>query len=248
MLLVEYLLAFGLGLAPSIVWLIFFEYEEAKHGEPISRLIYAFIIGSFTTFAALAVQLAVIPYFQAHAISQHNLLGISIFASIEEILKFLAVYFLIAWRFKFDEPLEAMIYMITVALGFAAVENIASLVNQGGLHGAVISAAALESIILRFLGATLLHSATSGIIGFQWAVGLVRKKYVWLHLMLGVVMASLLHSVFNYLIIMTGPSSWGLAFVVFISLFTLIDFEELRIEDESEHAMLMKASENIMLK
>jgi uncharacterized membrane protein len=48
--------------------------------------------------------------------------------------------------------------------------------------------------------------------------------------------ASLLHSVFNYLILTTGPATWALAFVVIIAFFVLIDFEELRTEEEEEEA------------
>ena len=235
-MLLQYALVFGLGLLPSVIWLIFFELEESKHLRPFQDILFAFIVGSITTFAALVVQMGVMKLMPLWGISPHDGTGVSIFAFIEEILKFAAVYFLISRRKSFKEPLDAMIFMITVALGFAAVENIASLLNQGGLAAVITSAKSVEVVVLRFLGATLLHSVTAGIIGFHWAIGWVRKRYVWLHILVGIVIAGLLHSIFNYLILTTGPASWALAYVATIAFFVLVDFEELRSEEEAEEA------------
>jgi RsiW-degrading membrane proteinase PrsW (M82 family) len=232
----QYLLVFALGLAPSIVWLIFFDLEEAEKAEPISDIIYAFITGAVVTFAALVVQTALRNVGPSIGVALHSRLELSLFATIEEVLKFAAVYFLVSRRKSFNEPVDAMIYMITVALGFAAVENTASLINSAGPITSLISAKHLEIVVLRFLGATLLHCVASGIIGFHWAVGWVRGKLLWLHIVVGILIASLLHSVFNYLILTTGPATWALAFVVIIAFFVLIDFEELRTEEEEEEA------------
>ncbi len=235
-MLLQYALIFGLGLLPSVVWLIFFDLEEAEHPEPISDILLAFIIGSITTFVALLVQIALLKFMPGWGISPHDAYGVSIFAFAEELLKFGAVFFLISRRPSFSEPIDAMIYMITVALGFAAVENIASLINQGGLMAAITSAKSIEVVVLRFLGATLLHSVTAGIIGFHWAIGWVRGRLLWLHILAGLVIAGLLHSIFNYLILTTGPASWALAFVAMIAFFVLVDFEELRTEEEADAA------------
>ncbi len=232
----QYALVFGLGLLPSVVWLIFFDLEEAEHPEPIPDILYAFIVGAMTTFVALLVQVGLLKLMPGWGISPHDPYGISIFSFIEEILKFAAVFFLVSRRPAFNTPIDAMIYMITVALGFAAVENIASLINQGGFTAAVTSAKSLEVVVLRFLGATLLHSVTAGIIGFHWAIGWIRGRLLWLHIFAGIVIAGLLHSIFNYLILTTGPASWALAFVATIAFFVLVDFEELRTEEEAQES------------
>jgi RsiW-degrading membrane proteinase PrsW (M82 family) len=235
-MLLQYALVFGLGLLPSIIWLIFFDVEESEHAEPVPDIIFAFVVGSVTTFVALLVQVVLLKYFPGWGILPHDAYGVSILAGIEEILKFLAVFFLVSRRPSFKEPIDAMIYMITAALGFAAVENIASLINQGGFDGAITSAKSLEVVVLRFLGATLLHCVTAGIIGFHWAIGWVRRRYFWLHIMAGLFIAISLHSIFNYLILTTGPASWALAFVATIAFFVLVDFEELRAEEDAQKA------------
>ena len=47
-----------------------------------------------------------------------------VIAVIEEVLKFYTGYLFIRKKPDFDEPVDAMIYLIAVGLGFATVENI----------------------------------------------------------------------------------------------------------------------------
>lgn len=224
-------LAIALGIIPSIIWLIFFDQEDNKHPEAWRNLSFAFILGAFMTFFALAVQLGLNHFFIEYHIASKSPLAVGMFATIEELLKFLAVFIMIRTTKYFDEPLDAMIFMVTVALGFAAVENIASLINQAGILSAGLTPKTFEVLTLRFLGATLLHSLTSAMVGFHWAVGIFTKKLVAWHIFTGLAIASLLHSVFNYLIIRTGPASWAITFVIIIAFFVLIDFEKLKAED-----------------
>lgn len=226
------LIAIGLGILPSIVWLIFFDQEDHKHPEAIRNLSFAFILGCFATFFALAVQLGLNHYFVEWNIASKSPFAVSIFATIEELVKFLAVLLMLRSTKYFDEPLDAMIFMITVALGFAAVENVASLINQAGILEAGVTSKAYELLIVRFLGATLLHSLTSAIVGYHWAIGIIAKKLKAWHIFAGLVVASLLHGVFNYLIIMKGPTTWAIVFVVVVSFFVLIDFQKLKVREQ----------------
>ena len=233
-MILEYLTIFALGLAPSVVWLVFFEREERERPEPMSDLVFAFIVGAVTTFVALFAQVLLARYFAVIGIPLHSPLGVGIFATLEEVIKFLGVLLLVVPRRSFDEPLDAMIYMITAALGFAAVENIASLVTSGTLSEIFANMRSIELLVLRFLGATLLHTVASGIIGFHYAVGWIRGRLRWLHVLMGILIAGLLHTVFNLLILTYGPASWALAFVAVITFFLLVDFEELRTEEERD--------------
>jgi protease PrsW len=237
-MLIRYIGAFALGLLPSIAWLIFFDREEEEHREPMSDTVLAFIVGSVTTFVALLLQLALVQYFNSANISINSVTGLSVFATIEEIVKFLGVFLVLSSHKALKEPLAAMIFMITAALGFAAVENIASLMSSGAATTLFDSVKSVEVVALRFLGATLLHCVTSGIVGFHWAIGWLRggsrKGAFALHIIAGIVIASLMHIIFNYLILRYGPAGWALVFIVFIAFFLFIDFEELRTEEERD--------------
>jgi len=227
-----------LGLIPSFAWLVFYAREDAKHPEPKLLILYTFLLGAAVTFAVLPVQLFVNKYFlNAIGAGNYTLPSFLVLGLIEEFFKFLVVYLFIHKRREFDEPLHAMIYMIVAALGFAAVENIASLFQVSS--GSIFNIAILESLSLRFVGATLLHTIASGVLGYYWAKAFVKgtTRYYLDHkreiklISFGMLIAVVLHAVFNYLIITTGPATIAIAYVVFIAFFLLSDFEKYKQED-----------------
>src|SRR3989344_2030991 len=156
-----------LGIMPGVVWLLFYLQEDTHH-EPAKEILYAYLAGAAITIVVLGLQKI---FSNAFA----PLLNISIFspiylfilAGIEEFFKFGAAYLLISRSKYFVVPIDAMIFMIIVALGFATVENIGALQNQfneTAMLGAVVGTATL-----RFIGATLLHTLASAIVGYYWA-------------------------------------------------------------------------------
>ena len=226
-----------LGLLPSVAWLIFYAREDTRHPVPLRMIVLAFILGGIVTFLVLPVQLALNRQLPLIGIAGYSLVSFLILGAIEEIFKFAAVYFFIHKRREFDEPMHAMIYMITAALGFAAVENVASVFQAA--DGSLFNIAILEALVLRFVGATLLHSLTSGLVGYYWGLNFLKQggAFILHHerelkpLLKGLVFASLLHAAFNYLIIETGPATFAIVFLVFVAFFILNDFEKFKKED-----------------
>ena len=118
-------------------------------------------------------------------------------ASTEEIIKYLAALVILYKNSKLDEPLDWPIYMITVALGFAAFENTLFLIKPLSLGETTTS---LLTGQLRFLGSTLLHTVSSAIIGISLGLSFYMKKYKKkIYLLGGILFAITLHSVFNFL-------------------------------------------------
>jgi len=140
-------------------------------------------------------------------------------------MKFAATYFSINRNPGFSEPVDAMIYMIVAALGFATLENIGAI--SGISPQAALIPAVLETVSLRFVGATLLHTLTSGIVGYYWALGIVRGK-VARYLIPGIALAAILHATFNYLILTYGDAVYSVIFLMVVGFFVLNDFEQLK--------------------
>lgn len=204
-----------LGFLPGLIWLAFFLQEDARHPEPKRLIFLTFILGGLVTFLVLPLQLITKNLFESLGFADNSAVAISALATIEELLKFFIVFVWISHRKDFDEPIDAMIYMITAALGFATVENVATAIRASN---------SFELLTLRFIGANLLHSLASGIIGFYWAMGLKSgqlKKY----LAIGLVAASVIHAIFNILMLSWGPGIRMLIFLIFIAFFVLNDFE-----------------------
>ncbi|MEK7148035.1 MAG: PrsW family glutamic-type intramembrane protease, partial [Patescibacteria group bacterium] len=129
-----------------------------------------------------------------------------------EVFKFTAGYFGGLHTVEDNEPMDSMIYMITAALGFVALEN--TLFIFGPLLGNNI----LESVItgnLRFIGASLLHVVASGMVGFALSLSFyqARSKRL-LTVGLALVGAILFHLLFNLLIITKGEQGTTLSFLL----------------------------------
>ncbi|MBI4086264.1 MAG: PrsW family intramembrane metalloprotease [Candidatus Liptonbacteria bacterium] len=224
-----------LGLLPGFAWL-FFYLREDLHPEPKRLIALVFLAGMGSAIFALIVQLFVncgIAYYfvgcQEKFFIRAELtpLLVLIFAFVEEISKFGAAYFSIHKSKFFDEPVDAMVYMAVAALGFATVENLAAL--SGGGSQANMLDTVFEIASFRFVGATLLHTLTSSLLGYYWALDIrhfLDKKL----LVVGIVFATCLHAVFNYLILNYGNLLYSVIFVIIIGFFTLTDFQKLRGE------------------
>ncbi|MEK7193326.1 MAG: PrsW family glutamic-type intramembrane protease [Patescibacteria group bacterium] len=222
-----------LAFLPGFAWL-FFYLQEDLHPEPKRLILKTFILGGIFALIALVTELL----FDCGANQFQNCLtqktdirnvilpSLIIFSLIEEFFKFGAAYFSIHKDPAFNEPVDAMIYAIVAALGFATVENLGALSLGNGAQTGLLSNA-LEIASLRFVGATLLHSLTSGIIGYYWAVSIRdfgEKRFI----VMGIAIATGLHAFFNYLIINYWNGFYPILLVVIIGFFVLNDFENLK--------------------
>jgi len=216
-----------LGLIPSFAWLFFFLKEDI-HPEPKKMIALVFFFGALSTFFALGFQFALRAVLSSVQIGQYDILAFLGFGLIEETLKFLAAYLVVRKSKFFDEPIDAMIYMITASLGFALVENIAIMSNVKALSEA------FNVITLRFVGATLLHALSSGLVGYYWAKSLLKIKKLgignWeLGILKGLILATLLHTIFNYLIMVSKEIIiYPTIFLIIAALFIFWDFEKIK--------------------
>src|SRR6185369_9524481 len=88
-------------------------------------------------------------------------------SAIEETAKYALAAAFVLWRRKaVRNSLDIVATMLTVALGFAALENALFLIAPFS-HGFLLQAIGLGN--LRFIGSTLLHVVASSIIGFSLA-------------------------------------------------------------------------------
>lgn len=154
-------------------------------------------------------------------------------AAIEEIFKYLVVKLKVLRSSEFDEPLDAMLYMIIAALGFAALENILILFFPE--EPLLIGEASIITSF-RFIGATFLHALCSGTIGYFLARSFFEPKKRKKLLFTGFALAIGLHGLFNLSIIMvdkkiiTAELGFSLVAVilVFLAVFVTLGFRKLK--------------------
>jgi len=121
----------------------------------------------------------------------------------------------------YDEPIDGLIYLITAALGFAALENAFFLfapIQEGDLLVSVITGN------VRFIGATLLHTVTSAVVGISVALSFGKPwidKIIYTGI--GLVTAVVLHALFNYFILSSDSTGMFIVFsVVWVGVVGLI--------------------------
>lgn len=191
-------LAFIGGIIPSLFWLWFWLNEDKKNPEPKMLLAIVFFIGMIGVFFVLQIN----QFIHLH-ISDNNL-KIVLWASVEEVIKFLAVIVVLLKTNYIDEPIDWPIYLITAALGFAALENALFLIKPLSIGATTVS---LLTGQLRFLGSTLLHTVSSGVLGIALGLAFHLKGFrKELNIIIGFAFAIALHSVFNFFIIRIDSS------------------------------------------
>ena len=163
--------------------------------------------------------------------AEFSIVSLVCLALIEEFTKFAAAYFSISRTPEMRDPVDPMLYCIVAALGFATLENIGTLANGlTALNGD--AATAMQTLLFRFVGATLLHSLTSGIVGYQWSLGIAKRR-VLPYLAAGLILATVAHLAFNELILTASNIGWAVLFLLVVGFFVLSDFEKLKAEEKA---------------
>lgn len=210
--------AMSAGILPALLWLWFWLKEDKLHPEPRKLIILTFLAGM--AVVALALPLEQATYYLLNkaglTLAWGGFLILFLWALAEEFSKYIAAKKVALNKREFDEPVDALIYLITAALGFAAMENIIFLVeivnDSGFATGFVVSS-------LRFAGATLIHVLSSATVGGAIAFCFFHKEKYHRNIFWGLVFATLLHALFNYFIIKSRGEN---IFEIFLPFWLLI--------------------------
>lgn len=244
------LLSLFLAFLPSLVWLTLFLREDV-HPEPNNKIIRVFIAGMIITVPTIMLQailhcallgdtinsitnpetlssisrnpcmsspLLLLP----EPVRQILFLFLGI-ALVEEILKYVAVRATILRDKNFDEPIDALLYLVIAALGFAAVENALTVSNAVVQNiGLLGNGGVLNILGARSLSATLLHTLTSGIVGYALAISFFSSRPRHFTIAIGIIIATLIHGAYNGIISGMLGSSGDIAIVGNIVLLLLV--------------------------
>lgn len=234
-------IAFLSGLIPALFWVWFWLREDSKKPEPYFLIAIAFIAGMAVVPLALPLQQAAWDIYSGVGITIGNFyinFLIIAWVIIEELLKYVVALALVLWNRDVDEPIDMIIYMIVLALGFSALENalfiFTPLSNTDYLGSALTGG-------YRFLGATLLHVLASGTVGVFLALSYYKSKITQvLAGTFGLFMAIVLHALFNFFIMDASEETILIVFLFvwmgIIILFLL--FEKIKLLEHNHQQKL----------
>lgn len=221
------------GLVPSLVWLAFYLRKDS-HPESNRMILKIFFWGALITLPTAIIEMGFFEQFKNISAPPILLSIWNIFfgiALIEELMKYFVVREKVLPDSEFDEPVDAMLYMIITALGFVAWENILVLLPLGSPINRWVILEAFGLSSFRFVGATFLHALCSGIIGYFIALSICEEKNkTWLF-MEGLGIAVLLHGLYNFSIMkIEGDAKFLIPLVILViaAIFVSLGFKRLK--------------------
>jgi protease PrsW len=205
-----FLTALSYGLLPILVWLVFWLYEDRVHPEPKRLIIQALLAGMVAVPLAVTIEMW-IELYVGDGFTKTFLWSLT-----EESMKYVLAFIFVLRSKHVDEALDLLIYMICVALGFAALENTLYALEPL-MRAEHFNAANLTT--LRFVGATLVHVLSSAAIGVCMAFAFYKNHTRRaLSVVYGLIIATSLHTFFNFFIMNVSLEA---VFIVFAAVWII---------------------------
>jgi len=177
--------------APGLLWLWYFQRFDHKEREPLGMLVRTFcwgmvMVGPAVLFEAPFRDLLSGPASLARTLAVSFLvIGLG-----EEGAKLMAVFLGAYASAEFDQVLDGIIYAITAALGFAAVENLVYVYRFGP-----------EVALSRGIVAFLAHASFAGTMGYHLGRAKLLAGSPAREILRGLGWAVLLHGTYDFILL-----------------------------------------------
>lgn len=212
-----FVLTLTVAVAPAVVLLSYFYIRDLYESEPLRVVLFSFLLGMISVFPVLWLQKSVEPWFQnpfAHVFL--------VAAGVEELVKFLILIGFMKNIPEVNETYDGILYSAVIALGFATLENIVSVIPNGWETAAIraflpVPGHALFGVVMGYYaGRAKFETGKIKIIKLSKAL-----FYAWL-----------LHAFYD-LILASNHYLWGIAIIPFMSGLWVIGLRKMRTAQES---------------
>lgn len=129
-----------LAIAPGIAICLFIYYKDRYNTEPIKNLVISFLLGVLSAIPAVIIQLLLTKPTEklfGEGVIYTAFFSFFVVALSEEGSKFFMLRIYAYRRKAFDEPLDGIVYAVMVGMGFATIENIGYVMENGLATGLV---------------------------------------------------------------------------------------------------------------
>ncbi|MFK7696459.1 glutamic-type intramembrane protease PrsW [Paenibacillus sp. HJGM_3] len=116
----EWLSIITAAVAPGVALLVYFYLKDLYDAEPIGMVVRVFLFGVLLVFPTMVIQRTLVL-----GLGENNLLfAFGITGFVEEFVKWFILYFAVLKHAAFDEPYDGIVYAVSIAMGFATLENV----------------------------------------------------------------------------------------------------------------------------
>ena len=179
---------------PSIL-IVGFIVSADKFKEPTSAIIKVFSYGILITIPAFFINTYLGNFFSTFGINENIISSFLTAAPVEEGLKFIILFFVVYNMKEFNEPIDGMVYGVTVSLGFATLENIYYVYVLKDYF----ETTSMTLAVVRSFSAIPAHALFGAFMGYYFMkYAFISKKN---NLFLCFFIPFLLHGFYNYLVV-----------------------------------------------
>lgn len=209
----NFLALISVALAPGLAIGLYIYLKDKHEREPIHLLVISFFYGSVSTLITLGISYPLNKFLLTEKTNVLDQFYEAFFkvGLIEEFSKLIFVRFILYYNKNFNEPFDGIVYAVMVAMGFATVENVIYVFQQGFVTG-----------LLRTFTAVPAHAAFAVIMGYFLGKAKFAANKEFYYTLLALLTATLFHGAYDYFwFISFVPGIWigaiaslGLGFIL----------------------------------
>ena len=204
---------------PSLLIVTFFVISD-RFREPNKEIIKVFAYGILMCFPAFYLNTALGEIFASRSISENLINSFLTAAPVEEVLKFCVLYSLVYKMKDFNEPIDGIVYGVSVSLGFATLENIYYVYVLSDYF----DTSSRTLAVIRSFSAVPAHGVFGAVMGYYFMkYSFVKKQN---NLFLCVFVPFLLHGFYNFFV--TGYFIFSILLIVITWIVILRAFSRLK--------------------
>jgi len=195
-----------LALAPAFLIMLYVYFRDKYEKEPIGLILKGLLLGAIIIFPVGLIENSIKGFAVGFdKIPKAAYDGFIVAAATEEIFKFLMVFILIWRNPNFNEKFDGIVYSVSVALGFAAIENLFY----------VFSNNSMQVGLMRAFTAVPAHAIFGIVMGFYLGLARFSPKNRGKWILMSLFLPWLLHGVYDFML-MSGHPLLLLAFIPFL--------------------------------
>ncbi len=178
------------SLAPVFIILFYIYFRDKYDKEPLGLLAKSVGAGMLAVIPILLVEhllVLIMPNFGKVASAAYNAFIVA--GSTEELVKYLALYLLVWKSPSFNEKFDGIVYAVFVSLGFAAVENILYVTDNG-----------FQTALVRALTAVPAHAIFGVTMGYYFGIAHMYAEIRTENLRKAILIPIALHGIYDFIL------------------------------------------------
>jgi protease PrsW len=220
------------AIGPALLILIYIYFRDKYEKEPILLLVRGFAAGALILIPILLIEVQTgKPAIHFHPMLKAAWNGFIVASATEEVIKFLAVYYLFWNNRNFNEKFDGIVYSVAVSLGFAAMENFF-----------YIYKGTIETGFLRAFTAVPAHAVFGIIMGYYLGMARFRPFRKKAYLAMAIIMPWIFHGLYDFLLL-SGHRILVSLFIPLMIILFVMGFR--RIKEQSDASVFKFQSQRI---